>query len=137
MPKNKVDPLTAQASKAFLQKLEGHFNISKAILFGSRARLDYTDESDADIALLISDEVGQFVDTKLQLDDYAYEVLLDTGIRIQPIPIWQDEWFHPEHYPNPALIFNTQFLMKKLKYVAVGLGLQIPQIALAHSDDYL
>ena len=108
MPKNKVDPLTAQASKAFLQKLEGRFNISKAILFGSRARLDYTDESDADIALLISDEVGQFVDTKLQLDDYAYEVLLDTGIRIQPIPIWQDEWVHPEHYPNPALIFNIQ-----------------------------
>ena len=108
MLKNKIDPITAKASQAFLQKLEGQFNISKAILFGSRARLDYSKDSDADIAILISDDIGEFVDTKLRLDDYAYEVLLDTGIRIQPLPIWEVEWAHPENYPNPSLLFNIQ-----------------------------
>jgi hypothetical protein len=35
-------------------------------------------------------------------------VLLDTGIRIQPFPIWQEEWDHPEAYSNPRLILNIK-----------------------------
>jgi hypothetical protein len=36
--------------------------------------------------------------------DIAYEVLLDTGVLIQPLPIWEDEWKHPQRYKNPALL---------------------------------
>jgi len=46
------------------------------------------------------------VRTKLEFDDLAYEVLLDTGVRIQPLPVWQSEWEHPEHYSNPHLLKN-------------------------------
>jgi hypothetical protein len=42
------------------------------------------------------------------MDDLAYEVLLQTGIRIQPLPIWQEEWDHPEAYSNPSLINNVR-----------------------------
>ena len=38
--------------------------------------------------------------------DIAFDVLLDTGIRIQPFPIWEDEWTHPESYVNPDLLDN-------------------------------
>jgi hypothetical protein len=40
------------------------------------------------------------------LDDVAYDVLLDSGIRIQPLPIWEREWAHPEQYSNPRLLEN-------------------------------
>ncbi|MDZ7919670.1 nucleotidyltransferase [Rhodoferax sp.] len=43
---------------------------------------------------------------KLALDDVAYDVLLDSGIRIQPLPIWEGEWAHPAHYSNPRLLEN-------------------------------
>lgn len=42
------------------------------------------------------------------MDDLAYEVLLDTGIRIHPFPIWQEEWDYPEAYSNPRLIHNIK-----------------------------
>jgi antitoxin ChpS len=42
------------------------------------------------------------------MDDLAYDVLLDTGIRIQPLPIWEDEWEHPEAYSNPLLLKNIE-----------------------------
>lgn len=48
--------------------------------------------------------VDRFLDTKLALADIAYDVLLETGVLIQPFPIWQDEWEHPENYSNPALL---------------------------------
>jgi len=38
--------------------------------------------------------------------DEAFDVLLETGIRIQPLPIWEDEWANPEQYANPALLKN-------------------------------
>jgi predicted nucleotidyltransferase len=77
-----------------------------AILFGSRARGTAHDESDADVAVLLKGVKGHFIKTKMALDDIAYEVLLNTGIRIQPLPVWEEEWAHPELYSNPALLHN-------------------------------
>jgi antitoxin ChpS len=61
-------------------------------------------DSDADVAVLFSDNPGKFVSTKLVMDDLAYEVLLETGIRIQPLPVWQSKWEYPEHYSNLLLL---------------------------------
>lgn len=36
----------------------------------------------------------------------AFDVLLVTGIDISPLPIWMDEWEHPETYSNPRLLQN-------------------------------
>ncbi|WP_350295757.1 hypothetical protein [Limnohabitans sp. Rim8] len=47
-----------------------------------------------------------FLDTKLKMSDAAYDILLDTGINISPLPVWLDEWEHPETYVNPALLAN-------------------------------
>lgn len=40
--------------------------------------------------------------------DLAYDVLLETGIHIQPLPIWEEEWEHPETYSNPSLLHNIK-----------------------------
>lgn len=56
------------------------------------------------IAILLRGNAGPFMITKFAMDDVAYDVLLDTGIRIQPLPIWQTEWGHPEDYSSPDLL---------------------------------
>ena len=35
-----------------------------------------------------------------------HDVQLDTGINISPLPVWLDEWEHPETYANSALLLN-------------------------------
>ena len=34
--------------------------------------------------------------------------LLDTEILVSPLPIWEEEWAHPEAYSNPRLLKNIQ-----------------------------
>jgi len=29
-----------------------------------------------------------------------------TGILVQPLPVWENEWQHPERYPNPELLHH-------------------------------
>lgn len=103
-----MDPALLAAAKAFLGKISGKYEYTELVLFGSRAREDHRPDSDMDVAVLLRGMPGKFIATKLAMDDLAYDVLLDTGIRITPLPIWTEEWDHPENYSNPALITNIQ-----------------------------
>ncbi len=101
-----LDNATTEALRAFMTLAKKRFPVRCALLFGSRARGHFPPDSDADVALLLSGPQGPFLDTKLELADIAYEVLLATGIRIQPLPVWEEEWEHPETYTNPRLLQN-------------------------------
>jgi predicted nucleotidyltransferase len=103
-----IDKETAEAAHAFIARIAGHYALAGAFLFGSRARKSHRPDSDADIAVLLEGAPGKFLTTKLEMADLAYEVLLETGIRIQPLPIWKDEWEHPESYSNPRLLNNIE-----------------------------
>lgn len=99
-----IDADTARAASEFVERVAAQYSVSGAILFGSRARGNYRPDSDADIAVLLRGDRGKFVDTKLAMADIAYDVLLETGVHIQPLPIWEEEWEHPESYSNPRLL---------------------------------
>lgn len=103
-----IDAATANATRAFIEKVASRYDYAGAILFGSRARKSHHPESDADVAVLLHGRPGKFVATKLDMADLAYEVLLETGIHIQPLPIWNEEWEHPENYSNPRLLHNIE-----------------------------
>lgn len=103
-----LDPNTERAVRLFLSRAEARFTFQAAWLFGSRARGGFRPDSDADVAILMPGRAGAFLDSKLELADIAYEVLLETGIRIQPLPIWEDEWQHPDTYFNPRLLDNIR-----------------------------
>ncbi len=103
-----IDKETELAARAFIAKVAVQYNYAGAILFGSRARNTNRPDSDADVAVLLHGEHVKFVDVKLDMADIAYDVLLETGIRIQPFPIWEDEWDHPEAYSNPRLLHNIE-----------------------------
>ena len=97
-----------QAVKRFLALLEGQYQIVDCLVYGSRARGTHRADSDVDVAVLLSGEHGQFLATKLNMADLAFDVLLETGILISPLPIWMDEWEHPETYSNPLLLKNIE-----------------------------
>lgn len=102
------DAQTILAIRVFLARVSSEYPLSAAILFGSRARGDFRADSDADLAVLLQGPRGTFLDTKLMLADIAYDVLLETGIRIQPLPVWEEEWQHPDAYSNPRLLRNIE-----------------------------
>lgn len=102
----RIDPETESAVRLFMQRVSDAYDLDGAILFGSRARCDHRPDSDADVAVLLHGRRGAFLDTKLALADIAYEVLLETGVLIQPLPVWEDEWQHPHLAQNPRLITN-------------------------------
>jgi predicted nucleotidyltransferase len=101
-----VDIDTQRAARSFIARVAGQFDLTGAILFGSRARKSHRKDSDADVAILLRGNPGNFVATKLAMADLAYDVLLETGVRVQPLPIWEEEWQHPETYSNPRLLHN-------------------------------
>lgn len=103
-----IDLETARATRSFVEKVVGRYDVAGAILFGSRARQSFRPDSDADVAVLLHGRPGKFVATKLAMADIAYDVLLETGVRVQPLPIWEEEWEHPEAYSNPRLLYNIE-----------------------------
>jgi predicted nucleotidyltransferase len=96
------------AARDFVARASTRRPVKAAILFGSRARGTHRSDSDVDIAVLLRGPRGKVIDTSLDLADIAFDVLLDTGIYIQPIPIWESEWEHPETHPNPRLLENIR-----------------------------
>jgi len=103
---NCLDHDTEAAVRRFLGLIAGRYNTAGAIVFGSRARGNHRPDSDADVAVLLSGEHQRFLPTKLAMSDMAFDVLLETGINISPLPVWLDEWEHPENYSNPALLLT-------------------------------
>ncbi len=103
---NAIDHATEDAVRRFLAKIADHDDTAGAIVFGSRARGTHRPDSDADVAVLLRGEHQRFLNTKLKMADAAFEVLLDPGILISPLPVWLDEWEHPERYANPDLLRN-------------------------------
>jgi antitoxin ChpS len=96
-------------SVARLMKLVSHrYDVVRFLLFGSRARGDYRLDSDADVAIILRGERGDFVKTMLDLNGIAYDVLLETDINIQVLPVWESEWAQPDEYPNPHLLRNIE-----------------------------
>lgn len=88
-----------EAILKFAELLSKEFDVVQLVLYGSRARGDCSAESDTNVAILLRGEnegLEQFVDMKLALASVAYEVLLVTGVRIRPYPIWEVEWLNPE-----------------------------------------
>ncbi|HEX9583327.1 MAG TPA: nucleotidyltransferase domain-containing protein [Gammaproteobacteria bacterium] len=103
-----MDPETERAARAFLQIVAGRYDVAGAVLFGSRAGSDFRSDSDADIAVLLHGARKPRVDAALDMADIAFDVLMETGVLVEALPIWEDEWEHPDRFSNPALIENIR-----------------------------
>lgn len=102
----RIDRTTEQALQRFMARVTQRYRTRGAILYGSRARGDHAADSDADLLVLLEGEHQRFVPTKLAMTDLAYDLLLETGLYISALPVWTDEWEHPERWSNPDLLRN-------------------------------
>lgn len=105
---NRLDQDTKEAIRRFLALIANRYDTAGAIVYGSRARGTHRPDSDADVAVLLRGERQPFLAAKLDMADTAFDVLLETGILISPLPVWSDEWEDPENYSNPALLRNIE-----------------------------
>lgn len=101
-----MNPATESAVRRFLALIGDDYDIEGAIIYGSRARGTHRPDSDVDLAVLLREPRQRFLPTALAMSDAAYDVFLDTGVDISPLPIWLDEWEDPDNYSNPALLRN-------------------------------
>ena len=102
----RIDRDTEDAVRRFLALIACRYDMAGAVVFGSRARGTHRPDSDADVAVLLRGVHQRALPTSLEMADLAYDVLLETGINISPLPVWLEEWEHPETYSNPALLYN-------------------------------
>lgn len=103
-----VDPKTERAVRAFLERISERYPVVEARLFGSRSRERHNLQSDADLAVLLRGPRGDAIDVGVDMAGVAFDVLMDTEILVSPLPIWEEEWAHPEAYSNPRLLENIR-----------------------------
>ena len=105
-PALRIDADTERAARAFLKRLEGKYSVIDAILYGSRARGDHKPDSDADLAVVLDSEPERRAKVAGDMARIAFDVLMETGIMVEPMPFWPDELARPETFSNPGLIDN-------------------------------
>lgn len=103
--KSRVDSVTREALEAFQSILTAKYgeHLRSLYLFGSRARGDHQADSDLDIAVFL-DEVSDPIGEQFDLIDRAYDILLRTGINIQPWVFAQASLTDPARHPATPLV---------------------------------
>ena len=105
---SRAEPESMGAAREFVRRVSVRYSVKAALLFGSRARRTHRTDSDVDVAVLLRGRHGKLMDTSLDMADIAFDVLLETNVYIQPLPIWEYEWEHPETHSNPRLLENIK-----------------------------
>jgi uncharacterized protein len=103
-----LDPDTERAVTSFMQRIAPLFPVERVILFGSRARQTHTSVSDADLAVIINGKPGKRSEAAIDMAGIAFDVLLETGILVEALPLWHGELERPELFSNPSLIYAIQ-----------------------------
>jgi len=101
-----IDPDTQRAVRAFLARIPPDLSVERALLYGSRARGDHNRDSDADVALVLPYGANDWR-TLWMLSGLAYDVFVETGILIQPVPISSQDWLNPEGFVRPSFLRNV------------------------------
>ena len=60
------------------------------------------------MAVFLRGSRGKAIDVGVDMAGVAFDVLMDTEILVSPLPIWEEEWAHPEAYSNPRLLENIR-----------------------------
>ena len=103
-PPPRLDAETERAARAFMRRLEGDYPAVEGFVFGSRARGSHTADRDADLTVILKGDGRDRWALTRAMSGIAFDVMLETGILIQPLPLWQGELRRPETFSNPALI---------------------------------
>ena len=106
-----VDRVTARAVDIFLARLPmTRFPpIKRALLYGSRARGDFREESDVDLAIVLEGArpaAKSLLDLHFLLADAEWNALDETELRVSAWPVWEEDLQNPERTQNPDFFQN-------------------------------
>jgi len=104
-----LDPVTQLALASFKTLLAARYgeHLKSLYLFGSRARGEQRPDSDADVAVFL-DQVTDPIGEQFDLIDAGYDILLDTGVNIQPWVFDEASLADPRQYQAPHLVMTIQ-----------------------------
>lgn len=93
-------PQTRAAIAAFRQGAEAVFGsrLDSILLFGSRSRDDYTDESDLDLAVILKDEPADPLEAADRIMDIAFVPTMEAGRIVQPF-VWSMRTLRTSQHP--------------------------------------
>ena len=103
-----LDAETERAARVFMKRIEGKYPTIEGLVYGSRARGDHRPDSDADLAVILKGERGDRYKVSGEMAGIAFDVMLETGILVQAVPLWEGELKQPERFSNPTLIDNIK-----------------------------
>lgn len=111
---SELDARTQEAVQLFISSLDtGSLpTMSRAILYGSRARGDHRDDSDVDIMLVFAGSEPDY-DTQVQvcnaMADAQHQTndALQAGVEVTSFVYWQDEFDNPDKQRNPDFYHNV------------------------------
>lgn len=100
-----LDPSTEQALHAFKTRLAERYGerLKDIFLFGSRVRGDFKPDSDADVAVFL-DRVTDPIREQMAMGDDAYDIWMETGVRIEPWAFEQASLADPDRYRAANLV---------------------------------
>ena len=104
----KIDSKTQNGISVFLERVRSEHDVTAAYLYGSRARGDHNEESDADLALIMRDPAKATSRFAVSLGALEFDVLMETGVFVSAMPIAEADWKHPSSFSNSELIANIK-----------------------------
>ena len=112
---NELDPLTQEAVRLFLSRLDAASlpPVSRVFLYGSRARGDHRHDSDVDIVLVFTgarpdyDKLAEVCRDLEVVQWNAYADLKKPRVEITSFAYWQDEFDEPDKRFNPDFFRNV------------------------------
>lgn len=111
---SELDARTQEAAHLFFSYLDADSlpPLSRAILYGSRARGDHRDDSDVDIMLVFAGSEPDY-DAQVQvcnaMADAQHQAndALQPGVEVTSFVYWQDEFDDPDRQRNPDFYRNV------------------------------
>jgi antitoxin ChpS len=115
-----VIPRVEEALESFARSARQHYGdrLRGLYLFGSRARGDFEDESDADVVVVLRDGDWRFWDEKKRVISLAFNTVLETGLYVQAWPVGEAAWSNPAPELAPSFLENARRDAKPIREAA-------------------
>lgn len=103
-----IDEITKRTGEVFIARISSRYDLAGAVLFGSRARHTHRLDSDADIAVVLHGVHEDRTEAAIDMAGIAFDVMMETGVLVDALPLWEDEFENPQNFSNPKLIANIR-----------------------------
>ncbi len=103
-----MDIKSEQVAKKFVSLIKDRFDIQDVIVYGSRARGDFTADSDLDIAVILQDQTNDGKEKTRALARESYQLLLEDGMLVSPAAVLYHEWIAPPTMQKKAFFDNIR-----------------------------